>query len=72
MSRPSAAVARQRRIALAHLVAHDIAAGGLEQAHRNIVGHVKACAIDPWRALRLAYDPAFVADVETLVEREAA
>lgn len=66
MSRPNGLVARDKRDELARLIAADLERGGLDEAHRNIARHVKSVRIDPWRALKLSYDPSFVGQVERL------
>lgn len=58
--------AAQRRDEFARLVAADLARGGLDEAHRNVVEHRRACRIDPDRALRLQFDAGFVAQVHRL------
>lgn len=66
-SRPSAAESHRRREEFARLIADDLARGGLDEAHRNILLHTRACRIKPERALRLQFDTQFVADVHRLL-----
>jgi hypothetical protein len=67
MARPSALDSLARREEFATLVAADMVEGGLDQAAKNVVQHAKTAKLDPWRALRLSYEPSFVAQVERLV-----
>ena len=67
MARPSAIDSLLRREKFAMLVADDLREGGLDQAASNVVAHAKTAKLDPWRALRLTYEPSFVAQVERLV-----
>lgn len=67
MARPSALDSLARREQFANLVADDMREGGLDQAARNVVAHAREAKLDPWRALRLSYEPSFVAQVERLV-----
>lgn len=61
--RPSSIESRRRRDQFAQLVAADLREGGLDQAHANVVRHARDCRLKAETALRLSYDPAFVADV---------
>lgn len=65
--RPNGVESRARRDAFADLIAADMRQGGLEQAHRNVVRNARSARLKPERALRLSYDPEFVAQVERLV-----
>lgn len=67
MSRPNHIEAQARRDEFARLVAEDMRKGGLDEAHRNVVHNARSVRLNPERALRLSYDPAFVAQVEKLV-----
>lgn len=67
MSRPNHLEAQRRRDQFAEFVARDMRAGGLDLAAANVVVNAKACKLDPWRALKLTYEPGFVAQVEKLV-----
>ena len=67
MSRPNHLEAQARRDEFARLVAQDMRQGGLDQAAANVKRNATAVRLDPWRALRLSYEPAFVAQVERLV-----
>lgn len=66
--RPSSIESRRRQDEFAKLIAADLAAGGLDRAHLNVVHHAKSCRLDPWKALRLQFDPRFVALVERLAK----
>ena len=66
MSRPNGLEAQNRRNVFADLVADDFRSGGLAEAHRNVVEHAKQARLDPWRALKLSYEPSFVAQVARL------
>lgn len=65
--RPSAHEAQARRDEFARLVAEDMRQGGLDQAARNVVHNCRSVRLHPERALRLSYEPEFVAQVEKLV-----
>jgi hypothetical protein len=65
--RPNGLVAREKRDELARLLAVDAMRGGLQEQHRNVVQHVKSVGMTPKRALKLSYEPEFVAQVAKLV-----
>lgn len=70
--RPSAHEAQARRDEFARLVAEDLRRGGLDEAARNVVHNARSVRLNAERALRLSYDPAFVAQVEKLIGFKAA
>lgn len=67
MSRPSHFEAQARRDEFARLVADDMRMGGLDQAAMNVVRNARSARLSFERALRLSYEPGFVAQVEKLV-----
>jgi hypothetical protein len=73
VSRPGFLEAERRRAEFARLVAEDLRMGGLDQASANVVRNARSARLSLERALRLSYQPGFVAEVERLVGfREAA